>query len=218
MAPQRSTFSNARRTSCSAPRSPSESLEDIDAKRHWLSFNRAKEQLYNDTMANLGLKYRFKCVFEFPHISQEVHSVMIRSDPPTAEWWDDNCAHLVTLGELGKPRSCVFFCHFQTRYDEYWELIRCVYSFGLKYFSLDNGKVTAHCGFDFSKRMHMVVNEVYRKTAEEMSLGKYESLLSHVRSQLQILSTATEDYLEWDELHREMEGTRPVVRYSRLRR
>ena len=64
----------------------------------------------------------------------------------------------------------------------------------------------------------MVVNEVYRKTAEEMSLGKYESLLSHVRSQLQILSTATEDYLEWDELHREMEGTRPVVRYSRLRR
>jgi hypothetical protein len=194
-----------------------QSLEDIEEKRQWFNFNRAKEQLYNDTMAKLGLKYRFKCVFEFPNTSHEVHSVMIRSDPPTAELWDDNCAHLFAIGELGKPRSCLFFCNFQTRYDEYWELIRCIYSFGLKYFSLDKGKVTTHCGFDFSKKMHTVVNEVYRKTAEQMGLGEYESLLSHVRSQLQILSTAAEDYLEWDELHRYMEGIMPVISYSRLR-
>jgi hypothetical protein len=50
-----------------------------------------------------------------------------------------------------------------------------------------------------------------------MSLGEYESLLSHVRSQLQILSTAAKDYLEWDELHRDMEGIMPVISYSRLR-
>jgi hypothetical protein len=50
-----------------------------------------------------------------------------------------------------------------------------------------------------------------------MSLGEFESLVSHVRSQLQILSTAAEDYLEWDELYRDMEGIKPAVRYSRLR-
>ena len=77
----------------------------------WVNFNRAKEQLCNDTMAKLGLKYRFKCVFEFPSSLREIHSVMIRSNVKTAERWADHGPQLVVLGE--KKTYCVFFYNFQ---------------------------------------------------------------------------------------------------------
>src|SRR5271170_2227667 len=178
-----------------------EALQDPTARERWIHFNKAKEQLYNETMEKLGLKYRFKCIFEFPQTHHEIRSVMTRTTPPSTEWWDDHCYDLHRIGEMGSIRVGISFCDFQTRYYEYWELIRCVYSFGLKYFPLVLSTINAHCRFDFSERLRLLLLEVRAKTAERMTPDEYELLLNHTRHELEDLAGAAEDYLEWQRLH-----------------
>jgi hypothetical protein len=179
-----------------------ESIQDPTTEAHWLQFNLNKERLYNETMEKLGLKYRFKCVFEFPQTQDEIRSVMTQTTPPSAKWWDDHCPHLALLGEMGKPQREVLFCNFQSKYNDYWELLRCVYSFGVKYFQhLLSSNISAHCGFDFSKRLYQITDEVCSKTGNEMAPGEYENLLDHTRHELEKLATVAEEYLEWERLH-----------------
>ena len=193
-----------------------EALQDPIAKERWINFNRAKEQLYNETMERLGLKYRFKLFFEFPQTHREIESVMMQTTPPTAEWWEDNCLLLSTIGEMGPGRIGALFCDFRTRYVEYWELIRCIYSFGLKYFRVIHSKINSHCGFDFSVKLGLVLVKVYRKCVKEMTPSEYESLLNQTRHELDILATAAEKYLRWVKMHEDK--VEPLIFPERRRR
>jgi len=162
-------------------------------------------------MEKLGLKYRFKCIFEFPQTHDEIRSVMTQTTPPTKEWWDDHCYHLHRIGEMGSIRAGILFCDFQTRYYEYWELIRSVYSFGLKYFPLVLSKINTHCQFDFSERLNLVLLEVLGKTAKRMTPDEYELLLNQTRHEFEALAGAAEDYLEWQRLYEPKKEQKPTA-------
>ena len=193
-----------------------ESLQDRAAKESWFKFNHTKEQLYNETMEKLGLRYRFKCVFEFPQTHDEVSSVMMQTNPPTAEWWDENCPHLSTVGEMKSRPSMWLFCNYRTRYDEYWELLRYVYSFCLKYSTnLSDHEMSTRCGFDWSSRLYRGLDDIYQKTEERMNPAEYDSLFNRTRQELESLAAAAEDYLEWKKSH----GSNPeTINYGYRRR
>jgi hypothetical protein len=58
-----------------------------------IRFNSAKEKLFNDSMQSLCLKHRFKWYMETRAAAEEATKVMAREEPPTAEWWDNNCIY-----------------------------------------------------------------------------------------------------------------------------
>jgi hypothetical protein len=56
-----------------------------DIKTDFLQFNSGRETLFNSTMQELSLCYRFKCLMIWPDTLQTVPSVMVQSSPPSAE-------------------------------------------------------------------------------------------------------------------------------------
>jgi len=112
-------------------------LLDLVSDEVWhklVDFNNRKEILYNETMASLGLPYRFKWLFgNMERKPLERVSKVIASDiPPDEKWWEDNCLFVAGLAHDNTFNGRAF-CTFTSRYKEYWPLIQRTYTFCTKY-------------------------------------------------------------------------------------
>jgi len=99
-----------------------------------VDFNNRKEALYNETMASLGLPYRFKWLFGNMERKplERVSKVVAKDVPPSEKWWEDNCLFVAGLAHDNTFNGRAF-CTFTSRYKEYWPLIQRTYTFCTKY-------------------------------------------------------------------------------------
>ena len=99
-----------------------------------VDFNDRKVNLYNETMASLGLPYRFKWLFGNMERKplERVSKVVAKNIPPSEKWWEDNCLFVAGLAHDNTFNGRAF-CTFTSRYKEYWPLIQRTYSFCTKY-------------------------------------------------------------------------------------
>ena len=99
-----------------------------------VDFNDRKVNLYNETMASLGLRYRFKWLFGNMERKplERVSKVVAKNNPPSKKWWEDNCLFVAGLAHDNTFNGRAF-CTFTSRYKEYWPLIQRTYSFCTKY-------------------------------------------------------------------------------------
>ena len=110
-----------------------EYLEDRDWEE-LKRFNEAKELLYKDVMAKLGLSYCLKCLYVKPgSMMDSVQTVMEQKAPPPLQWWDDHCFYVngFFLPDV-MLHSQFAFCGFDTKYDRYWTLIQSTFKFMVK--------------------------------------------------------------------------------------
>jgi len=131
-----------------------------DIKSNFLRYNSRREALFNSTMQKLSLRYRFKCLVIWPETLETVPSVMARSSPPTAEWWDDHCyfVNFCLSGVLLQPELA--FCDWNTRYTFYWPLIQETFQFMMKYKRYDYWHTSEKTGAEFWTSMEKIFREI----------------------------------------------------------
>lgn len=88
------------------------------------SFSQRKEKLYNSTMINLQLPYRFKWFPHNPHVIEVFDQAMQSSLPPSLSWWHSNFPHLNWRGYY----TYTAWCSSDTRHDAFWSFIQEVYN------------------------------------------------------------------------------------------
>ena len=136
-----------------------------------------KETLFNNTMEQLGLKYRFKYQMIYPNHSQIIQLVMCGSVPPTLEWWEEN------FFVLNNPDGIVIiqWCRFESNFRDNWELICYVYSFLLKNICLETCQMFERCANEQWERFGAKIEEVHVALTQPFNAEKSESLFTDLR-------------------------------------
>jgi hypothetical protein len=107
-------------------------LDDPQIRAGMHSFNEAKEELFNFSMSMLGLSYRFKWIFNTQATREAVAEVMMKSAPPSSEWWELNCYYVNGFGYPELVSEPGPFCSFASHYEQSWPMIQAVFNFMLK--------------------------------------------------------------------------------------
>ena len=149
-----------------------------------------KEALFNQTMEQLGLKYRFKCHIHYPQEIEMMQPVMNSSIPPTQEWWDD---HFEFLNSPNR-RIIIRYCGFESNFSDNWELIRYVYAFLVKHVNSETYDMFSLRAKEQWKRMSVKIEEVYVALTQPPNPERSESLLADLRKEFSDF-VATEENL-----------------------
>ena len=97
-------------------------------------FNRRKEKLYNDTMQELHLEFRFIWLFDTREACTQVAERMTLQYPPDKHWWAHNFPFVLGRGDSDHVVwDGNTFCGWNSRYELCWGLIQRAYDFCMKY-------------------------------------------------------------------------------------
>jgi hypothetical protein len=100
--------------------------------QHWvpnmdslLKFLKARTALFNSSMTQLNLPYRFESIINIDEKKEEVWRAVSQSTPPSPEWWKE---HYLAFRDMPYDMS---FCSANSRFAHYWEVLCIVYDFDL---------------------------------------------------------------------------------------
>lgn len=174
-----------------------ESLSNLDFYNELVSFSNRKEQLMNETMQQLGLKYRFQWILNTPERTQALENFMKQSLlPPTDEWWE---SHFV---EIDFPTAYVlrphitYFARNQTRFREHWPLLRFLYFFSVKYVLSEYREINKYCDFDYWETIKTIFGEVeLALITKEFDIHEATKYCEEIKTRLQPLITAADSFM-----------------------
>ena len=165
-------------------------LKDDSMKTDFIKYNSRREILFNSTMQKLALGYRFKCLMVLPDTLQSVPSVMAQQDPPSAQWWDDNCyfINFCLPGILLHTRFA--FCGWETKYIRYWPLIQETFKFMLKYKRHDYWYTSTETGTAFWDAMETTFHQVklIGESNLDPSTTEFQEIHARIRDQFEVLA------------------------------
>jgi len=166
-----------------------------DTKGDLFTYNLQRETLFNSTMKNLALDYRFKCLTLWPDTLQSIPSIMAQTNPPSTQWWDDNC-FFINFGLPGILLHTKFaFYGWETNYSRYWPLIQETFEFMLKYKRHDYWYTSSETGTAFWDSMENTFRQV--KTIGEGNLDptttEFQEAYAKIREQFDGLSKIVDD-------------------------
>jgi hypothetical protein len=110
-------------------------LENEATRREFDEFNKKRVDLYNSTMENLGLRYRFKCAITFRQdIDAEISRVLASSTPPQQSWWTAHWSSVNGSFITDTNMNSIFaYCEEESDYEAYWTVIQMIHKFLAKY-------------------------------------------------------------------------------------
>src|SRR6202035_487830 len=90
-----------------------------------LKFLKARTALFNSSMTQLSLPYRFESIINIDEKKEEVCRAVSQSTHPSPEWWKE---HYLAFRDTPYDMS---FCSANSRFAHYWEVLCIVYEFDL---------------------------------------------------------------------------------------
>lgn len=184
-----------------------DALKNPQVSQQFHQYNKARETLFNSVMQQFGLDYRFKCVLETKRTFEDVAAIMANSHPPDTDWWERHCYFVNGTSFPGvnvDPKY--YFCGFQTKYEQHWELIRKAFYFVIghnryEYHPRSKEKVTQWKTMEsLLSRIKSVceadIGDDYALTLRDIDMG-FESLSAVVTS-----SNLTSTQAARNEIHR----------------
>ena len=169
-----------------------EYLEDDNAiKDDFARHNSRREALFNFTMQQLSLDYRFKCLVVWPDTVQSVPFVMAQQAPPSARWWDDHCFYVNGFLIPGILLHSKFaFCDYDTNYALYWTLLQETFEFMMTYKRDEYWYTSADTGIEFWNSMETTFRQI--RLIGERSLDtnttEFQEFLARIREQFSVLA------------------------------
>lgn len=152
-------------------------------------FNERRENLFNVTMKQLGLRYRFKCIVTFPPTIASVPGIMSNVLPPSASWWEDNCIYVNGYFRSGTVIDSRFaFCGFDSKYDIYWVLMRIMFDFVVKYGQKDYWYTSEETGVVFWKSVESVCRRVKSRCDHYQSAEGVDKFVNEIKQELTVLA------------------------------
>jgi len=172
-----------------------ESLSGFDFYNQLVSFNNCKEQLMNETMQELGLKYRFKWFLNTTEEREVVKTFMEQSIlPPNDEWWEKYFLLLNCPTENG-ARPNLFFCRYDTHFRQHWPLLQFLYFFNSTYVRRDYYDINAYCSFDYWATIKTVYAEVELNLTKAFDFQESAKYCEEIKSRLQPLIAAADSFV-----------------------
>lgn len=101
---------------------------------HAEDFFRRQEELFNSSMSQLDLPYRFKCFYQTADSTQEaIIKVLQQTEPPSDSWWQNHVYFINVPMEPGIPLRYMTFCSANSHYKRFWPLIQEFHSWILRH-------------------------------------------------------------------------------------
>ena len=152
-------------------------------------FNERRESLFNTTMKELGLPYRFKYVVTFPCRMSSVPRIMSNVLPPSASWWEDNCVYVNGYFLSGTVMDSRFaFCGFDTKFDVYWPLMTMMFDFVVKYGQSEYWYTSEETGIVFWKSFESICHRVKSKCDHYQSAEEADEFVDEIKQELKVLA------------------------------
>jgi hypothetical protein len=85
-------------------------------------FYEKRTELYNETMIQLGMPYRFGHFWAGENVEEDIAEVMQSLAPPSSEWWAQNYVHIGATFPW-----CMAYTAADTRFQDNWTIVRRVY-------------------------------------------------------------------------------------------
>jgi hypothetical protein len=112
----------------------SQVLEDPSVYDTFEKYNATRVKLFNFSMTQLGLDYRFKCVVMTDGTLDYVAEVMTAPNPPLPDWWDNYCYFVNGWQYPGVlPLPTLSFVGYDTNYNSFWPIIQLTFHFVIGY-------------------------------------------------------------------------------------
>ena len=159
---------------------------------HWefQQFNNQREILYNETMKEVGLCYRFTCAVIDSRIWDSIPQIIGTTLPPARYWWDNNFILINGTIILGIHSNSTFaFCGPKSKYSIYWPLIQFMYNFLSKYMQDHYWYSSDETWVEFWKAVETVCQKVKSKCHEESSCEEIKIFLEQIKGELSALSS-----------------------------
>jgi hypothetical protein len=159
-----------------------DALEGNDVRNELEKFNQAREVLFNSTMERLGLRYRFKCIVEIPPTLCSVPELVLASNPPTQDWWEDNWVFVNRRSFLLQNRldSRFTFAGSGAQYKAYWPLIKATFHFLNEYGRDDYWYTSEETGLEFWKSVENMCARIRSKCDQEGSDEDIETFIDEI--------------------------------------
>jgi hypothetical protein len=183
-----------------------ESLEDGKILNKLKEFNSAKQQLFNETMTNFGLPYRFKWLIITPEHEWDVTKVIACNEPPDTAWWEDNCYAVACSGFPGSetftPEVYAPFCSFKTDFRKHWDLVKYIYNFRVNYRRVDLWFSSYTRKSDWWDRMNDIFIKMRTVLNDGMEPEESDKFVAGLKAELEQLAkdAQTESYSEQAEM------------------
>src|SRR5208282_2326568 len=132
-------------------------LKHDAVQNEFQKFNERRESLFNSTMEQLGLRYRFKCIVGSPGVLDNIPRAMASPFPPSASWWEDNCFHVNGFYFPNIVMDSKYaFCGYNPQYVAYWPLMRLAFDFMMKYKRNEFLYTSEETGVEYWKSMERI--------------------------------------------------------------
>jgi hypothetical protein len=168
-------------------------LQECEVRKEFERFNHVREKLFNATMEQLELAYRFKCLVIAPGIIESVPPVMARSTPPSTTWWEDHCFFVngFLLPDI-LLQSEFAFCGFDTKYEQYWALIQSTFQFMIKYKRNEYWHSSTETGSAFWKSMEILSRRIRTTCAQTLEEAEYNRFFDEITNEFAALAQCVE--------------------------
>jgi hypothetical protein len=171
-------------------------------------FIRRRTSLFNSTMSQLNLPYRFDCFWTDAN-TDDVSEVMQSKEPPSREWWMKNYPFISNL-----PYSMVI-CSADTLFEKYWQIIQTIYKFDQSQHRLFKHPIPVEYSTDVEnlyKTLYMAMN--LRYNSQGTSSQNLNVDLTCPSNLLEWVTTVINDLaIDLDKLR--LEGKSPTDRNKR---
>lgn len=104
-------------------------LDYIPSFSTFEDFSLRKEKLFNNTMEQLRLPYRFKWLLWSANKDREVNLHMNGTSPPSRSWWKENFLFVnhPNSSISGVAHHGLAFCTATCRFEQYWPFVKDLY-------------------------------------------------------------------------------------------
>ena len=169
------------------------SLKDSTVRNEFERFNSRREALYNDTMKQLGLSYRFKCFVTYQPDTESIPRVLAETEPPSSDWWNENWFYVNAWFVPGAIVDSTFaFCGPRTQHETYWPLLQLMFTFVEKYRRPEYWYTSEQTGVSFWETLETVCHKVKFEVEEDRDGEEVKGLVEQIRSVLGHLADEAE--------------------------
>lgn len=120
-----------------------------------IKFIHTRTTLFNSSMEQLNLPYRFDSLIDFDTKRSEVkNAVKTFTTPPSAEWWAE---HYLAFRKTPYDMA---YCSANSRFAHYWEVLCIVRDFDLEYDRLPSGRTTVEYSENVEKLFELVYTTI----------------------------------------------------------
>lgn len=166
-------------------------LDDPSVCDEMHSFNNAKQDLYNRSMRMLGLRYRFKWIFNTATAREDVVKVMKSATPPPLWWWESNCYFVNGYGFADLVQEPKPYCSFASHHELWWPMIQTTFTFMIKYKRTELWFSSPTTGLSYWMEMSNLFEQI-RTATESIFDSEHMSLVDDFSKRLKELADAAE--------------------------